>query len=463
MIYFMAFIIVYVLHVLLRLNWWITFALLVFVFCMVPQHKKRYDSAKENQQRFYDVSMYLDTLLYSFVKEEKVESAIKDVCQTLPEGKMKALVKQALEYMMMTFDEVEVLEEAFEMIEKEYPCQRIRTVHQFMSHVEYYGGEIEKPVNLLLTDKDRWEQRIKETMNQRKKQLVDIVLSVAASLCICGAIIYLPVMDMDISDVWIVQIFSFIVIAANDFIILRGQSFLNVDWIQLQLTENEEYYVEKMEGLQSYDDAAEKKRSYILGGIALAISFVFFLLGREWLVVILLLISLFLLNQHRIGKNLLRKNLIKEVKYQFPNWLLDLVLLLQSENVQVALQKSKVHVPGVLRKELHLLTERLEMQPEESEPYHMFLEEFAIPEVHSAMGILYSLSIGNSANADKQISELVEKNLEMLDVTETELLKNSSNGMYILFLLPVMTASFKLVVDMVFLMLKFIEMPGGML
>ena len=75
------------------------------------------------------------------------------------------------------------------------------------------------------------------------------------------------------------------------------------------------------------------------------------------------------------------------------------------------------------------------------------------------MGILYSLSIGNSGNGDKQISELVEKNLALLDDTERELLKSSTSGMYVLFLLPVVVASFKLIVDMVFLMLAFVKVP----
>lgn len=459
MIYFAAFIMVYVLHVLLRLNWWVTGVLCIFAVIMVPQHKKRYEQMKRNQQRFFDVSMYLDTLLYSFVKEEKVELAIRDLSQTLPDGEMKALVQKALDYMMMTFDETEVLEEALLMIEREYPCQRIRTVHQFMTHVEYYGGEIEKPINLLLADKMRWENRIKETIAQRKKQLIDVILSVIASFGICGAIMYLPIMDMDIGKEWLVQIFSFLVIVANDVIVLFAQNYLTIDWIQLQLTENEDYYVQKMKELKNYDDAGEQKRSNILGTIGIVVTLVLFFLKKEWLVVCSLVISLFLFNQHRVGKNLLRNRLTKEVKYQFPNWLLDLVLLLQSENVQVALIKSKAHVPGVLSKDLDLLLERLEMQPEASEPYHMFLEEFAIPEVHSAMGILYSLSIGNSGNADKQIGELVDKNMEMLDLTEKELLKNSSAGMYGLFLLPVITASFKLVIDMAVLMFKFIEIP----
>ena len=459
MIYFTAFVIVYVLHVLLRLNWCITLVVLVYALVMVPKHRKRHKKAADNQKRFYEVSMYLDTLLYSFVKEEKVELAVRDVSQTLCEGRMKNLVQKSYDYVQMTFDEVAVLEEGLAMIEREYSCQRMRTVHQFMCHVEFYGGEIEKPVNLLLADKSRWEKRIKEAIAERKKQFADILLSVTASVCICGAIIALPVMDMDISNEWVVQIVSLVVIIANDFIVLKAQDYLGVDWLLIPLTEEEEYYVAKMESLQNYQEEKERKRSGILGAIGIAVSALCFIMQKEWMVVFSLLVSLFLFQQHNVGKKLLQDRLVKEIKHQFPNWLLDLVLLLQSENVQVALQKSKIHVPGVLRSELYCLTERLEMQPEASEPYHQFLKEFDIPEVHSAMGILYSLSIGNSGNADKQMNELVEKNLEMLDITETQLLKNSAAGMYVLFLLPVITASFKLVVDMVILMLRFISMP----
>ena len=459
MIYLTAFVLIYALHLLLKLNWYVTGFLAVYAVLVIPFHKKRYEVYRKNKRRFYDVSNYLDTILYSFVKEEKVVLAMSDVSQTMPQGEMKDLTQKAFDYMQMTFDEAEVLEAALGMIEKAYPCQRIKDVHRFMVHVEYYGGDIEKPVSLLLADKGRWERRIQETIAQRKKQWIDIILSVAAALLICGAIVYLPIMDMDISSEWFVQFFSAIVIVINDAIILKAQNYLMVDWIRLQLTEEEEYYEKKMCEFRNYNEKKEQKRSKVLGCIGIGFTIFFGVMKKEWLVLFGLLLTLLFFNQHRIGRGILRKSLMKELKYAFPNWLLDLVLLLQSENVQVALEKSKEHVPGVLQAELDLLTERLKLQPEASEPYYLFLKDFQIPEVHSAMGILYSLSIGNSGNADKQISELVEKNLALLDDTERELLKNSSSGMYALFLLPVVVASFKLIVDMVFMMLAFVKMP----
>lgn len=459
MIYLIGFVITYFLHVLLKLNWEVTLVVLLFVILAIPFHKKLYQKAKENQNRFFEVSLYLDTILYAFTKEEKVDRAVEDVSLTLPEGNMKELVEKALDYIKMTFDEVQVVEEALRMIEKEYPCQRIKDVHQFMTHVEYYGGEIEKPVNLLLADKRRWEQRIKNAIAQRNKQMMDVILSVVASLIICGAIVYLPIGSMNISTELVVQICALIVVVIDDIIIYHAQKYLNVDWIQLQLTEDDEYYVQKMDKFLSYDEKKAKKTSYILGIIGCVLTVGSTLLKNEWLVVIMMALTLVLFQLHRIRRRMEEKILVKQIKYAFPNWLLDLVLLLQSENVQVALQKSQEHVPGVLRKELYMLTERLEMEPESSRPYHLFLKEFSIPEVHSAMGILYSLSIGNSGNADRQIGELVEKNLELLDGTETELIKNSSSGMYGLFLLPVVVASFKLIVDMLFMMLHFMQIP----
>lgn len=459
MIYFVALVIVYALHLILKLNIYMTVGLLLYAVCMIPFHQKRHDLFKKNKERFFEVSNYLDALLYSFVKEEKIVLAISDVGQTLPQGEMKSLVEKSFHYMQMTFDEIGVLQEGLRMLEISYPCQRLRDVHQFMIHVEHYGGEIDRPVNLLLADKGRWERRIREAIAQRNKQFVDVILSVVASLMICGAIVYLPVMDMDISGEWFVQIVAVLVVIVNDLIVYKAQQFLTVDWIQIQLTEEEEYYVKKMQELRDFDEKKERRISIFLGVIGTGITLVFLWMGDQWLVLAGLLLSLFFLNQHRVGKRLMRKKLLKEVKYAFPNWLLDLVLLLQSENVQVALQKSKKHVPGVLREELYQLIERLEQQPESSEPYHIFLQDFEIPEVHSAMSILYSLSIGSSGNADKQISELVEKNLVLLDDIERELLKNSASGMYVLFLLPVIVASFKLIVDMVFLMLAFVKVP----
>lgn len=459
MIYAFGLVVTYLLQLVLKLDEEMTIIMLLFILFMIPFHQKCYEQSKANETRFHEVSMYLDTLLYAFVKEGKVDLAIRDVSLTLPEGKMKTLTEQAYLNMNHIFDESGVVENALHLIEKAYPCRRIKEIHQFMTHVEYYGGEIEKTVNLLLKDKSRWEQRIQKNIQERKKQMTDVILSVAASFGICGAMVYLPVGDMDISKEPVVSICTMLLVIVNELIIYRAQRYLNVDWTQLQLMEEDDYYANKMEHFEKYDEDTERNFSIMSGMVGCIVTVVVLGMKKEWLALVCMGVTLFLFQQHKIGRNIERTSLEREIKYAFPNWLMDLVLLLQSENVQVALQKSKEYVPAILRKELFRLTERLEMEPESSTPYHAFLQEFAIPEVHSAMGILYSVSIGNSGNVDKQMSELVEKNLELLDVSETQKLRASASGLYALFLLPVVCASFKLIVDMIFMMFYFIQVP----
>ena len=175
----------------------------------------------------------------------------------------------------------------------------------------------------------------------------------------------------------------------------------------------------------------------------------------EWAGLLGATVSLVCFYQHRIGYLLMKRRLTKSLACAFPGWLMDLVLLLQSENVQVALEKSQDFVPPVLRTELVMLVDRLHMSPEDSKPYHMFLQDFDLPQVHSAMSMLYSLSIGNSRNSDRQVTELISVNQNMLDQAQMIRLRDKSSGMYLLFLAPMLTGSAKLLTDMAIFIVTF--------
>lgn len=459
MIYLVVLAGLYVLHLMLKLHWITTLVLAVFFMSRVRHHRKLYLESREQYLRFGEVSEYLDTFLYAFVKEEKVERALAGTEAAMVDGPMRELVRDAIDHLQMTFDETDVMRDSLGMIEKEYPCGRLKTVHDFAVHVENYGGEIEKPVNLLLEDKSRWEKRIRLAVKERKKMFADIVMSIAASLVICGIILYLPVANMDISGNVFSQILTVLVVVLDDMILSKAQKFLAADWLMLDI-QMEGKETEKMERYYAYDERKEKRLSAVLAVLMALVTGVGFYFGKKALGAIGILLILFMANQHKVGRQLAKRNLMKSIKCVFPVWLMDIILLLQSENVQVALQKSADHAPGILTKDLQLLVDRLAMEPESADPYHEFLQDFQIPEVHAAMSMLFSISIGSSGRADRQIGELIGRNLEMLDAAEKERLRNLSSGMYLLFLAPVVTASFKLVVDMAVFMLTFLAGAG---
>ena len=282
-------------------------------------------------------------------------------------------------------------------------------------------------------------------------------MSVVMSIVICGIVLHLPVLNMDISTNIFVQILAVIVVILDDFIILRGQGYLSVDYLTVDLLSDEQKYVKKLEDYKNYDYKKEFKRSILYSIIPAVIMCVCLLYGRQWWAAAAMGIMLMTLNQHKIGHKLMKKNITRQIKSAFPKWLMDIALLIQSENVQVAIQKSREHVPLILRGEVEELIGRLDMEPESSGPYHRFLEKLTLPQINAAMGMLYAVSIGNSGNAEDQIDELITKNLEMLDIADSERLKDNTAGMYLLFLAPVVTASFKLIVDMAVFLLGFLS------
>lgn len=456
MTYILILFLTYVLRLMLKLSWISTGIVLVFLLVMQHFHRQKSANFKNARKRFLDVSLYIDTLLYSFLKEKKIIRAFEDVKSTLEEGHMKDVVTEALNHMMLTFDETEVFVDSMKIIEEEYMCNRIVSAHEFMAHAEYYGGDINESTRILLQDKGAWERRILHNIEDRQRMFRQIVLSVATSVIICGIILYLPILNMDISGNIIVQILSIVLIVLDDLIILWGQRFLEVDYLSVDLLPDDEKHAAKLKEYKEYNPAREVRTSILMAVIPAGISVFLLITKRQWPAAVAMGITLIMLNQHRIGHRLMKKNLIAEVKSAFPKWLMDLALLIQSENVQVAIQKSREHIPVILKDEVDTLVDRLDVEPESSDPYHRFLECLNLPEINAAMGMLYAVSIGNSGNCGSQIDELITKNLEMLDAADTERLKDKTAGMYLLFLAPVITASFKMIVDMAIFLLSFL-------
>lgn len=131
-------------------------------------------------------------------------------------------------------------------------------------------------------------------------------------------------------------------------------------------------------------------------------------------------------------------------------------LLLQSENVQVAMFKSYEDAPAVLKPALRDFLEELREKPASMEPYLHFLGAFTLPEVRSSMKMLYSLSEGTGGDASFQIADIIRRNQLMMDKAQKMKNEDSLAGMYALFLAPQLTGGGKIIVDMLVLMVLYL-------
>ena len=149
-----------------------------------------------------------------------------------------------------------------------------------------------------------------------------------------------------------------------------------------------------------------------------------------------------------MGYFIAKRNVTRGIQMVFPRWLMEVSLLLQSENVQVAIMKSYEDAPKLLQPELKILIERLRLHPTEMEPYLSFLQDYPLPEIQSAMKMLYSISEGTGGNASSQIADIIRRNQVLLNKAERMKNEDALAGMYALFLAPQLTGAMKLLTDM---------------
>jgi hypothetical protein len=144
----------------------------------------------------------------------------------------------------------------------------------------------------------------------------------------------------------------------------------------------------------------------------------------------------------------LKREVTKALEQVFPQWLLQVSLLLQGENVQVALAKSYEDAPVLMKPFLRKLLQDLRDNPTDMMAYVNFMQEYNLPQVQSTMKMLYSISEGSGGKASAQIEDIIRRNQIMYD--QSEKMKNSDEmaGMYALFLAPQVTAGVKMLVDM---------------
>ena len=146
---------------------------------------------------------------------------------------------------------------------------------------------------------------------------------------------------------------------------------------------------------------------------------------------------------------------------EFPEWLMDLSLLLQNNNVYVSLQKSYENAKELLKPEIELLLFRIESNPEDVRSYTAFFEKFEVHEINSCMQMLYALSETGNGDAETQMKRMIEGIYEMRGEAqrleeERVKMKAGANFFY-----PIAAACVKMTIDMTFGMVTMIAMLGN--
>lgn len=391
--------------------------LCVYTLILMPFFYRNSLKNRYEQKRFSDINIYMEQFLYSFNKTGKIVETIQDVKLLFEEGEMRNLLDEVLNHILHTYNESEVEKNALKIIEEKFPYSGVKTMHSFALQVEKNGGKYNRQIRLLLEARRMWADRMYALLKEKKKQRTEILLSIIVSLLLCTMIYYISEdMQTLVADNAIVQLVTLLVLMLDLMIYYFADKKLSCDYIAD--IEDESEYIKQYERLKQYDD----KRLV-----------------------------------DRLAKRAAIKNLNRVFEEKFPAWLMQVSLLLQTENVHMAIIKSYNDAPEIIKEPLKQMIYEMEENPESMSPYINFLSEFTLPEVRSSMKMLHSLSEGSGGDAEIQIEDIIRRNQRLLEQAAKMENEDIVARMYLLFLAPQITGGVKLICDMLFFFMSYMQ------
>jgi len=432
--------------------------LLFYPVYMVQKYRRSYE-----EKRFQDINSYMEQFLYAFREQKKITASLRDIRPSFNSSPIGPMIDRALDKIMnpdMDSKDSNIEEIALKEIEHVYPTEKLLTIHKFALRVEKIGGNFNETSKLLLEDRTSWEARMNKEMAEKKQKQVLVNVSIALSIILC--MFFLRVMSISIKDFDItrklpVQI-SAVIIWFIDLIIFSVTNTKTSADILTLTTESEEVSaIRHYYRIENWDNKVEAIKSIRLAIVPAVLAILFYFLrhtlpfgvmGNLLFAFLSLGLTFLMLVQHKIDYKLTKKKVEDEVMALFPRWLIDMALLLQTDNVQVAMYKSYNEAPAVLMPELKKLYDELEKDPTSVEPYLHFMEKFDVRGLRSSMKMLYNIHTGSGADSDIQIKEIIERNNEMLEFAADAKAENQIGQYSGLVLCPILSAGFKLSLDM---------------
>lgn len=416
----------------------------------------RYQSAYE-QKRFLDVSNYLEQLLYSFQRVPKIMTALEDALVVFPEGSMHDLVQQTMENIQTKEVSGDVYEGAFTELEEAYHCRRLVQAHAFLIKVERLGGDFSTAIKILLEDRQMWVSRVYEMAQERKVIGRNILISILLSVGICKmASLMLPKALMNPNHV-LSQLVTAVFIISGLLLWYLSQKRLKPDWLS-DAPANEEELKRLYTRITDWDPKKERKKTIKKLIVAAPVVLLCLHLKNLPLLLLSLAAGLWILVQPNVQLRQAKRRVTREIDKAFPIWMMEISLLLQTENVHNALAKSLEQAPYILREELTRMVEGIEQNPNSIKPYLDFMPWLDLPEVQSALRLLYSMAEFGGEEQEKQIGILVERNHRLLDKAERLANEDSLAGIGAFALLPMLTGSVKMMVDMGLLLVSLLDL-----
>lgn len=400
----------------------------VYAFCvpklMYNQKKYTYET-----NRFNDINAYMSQMAQSFIYTNDVIKSLEETATCFTDGAMCETLSLAFEIIEEGKGDIKQAEkDALFYIESEYNCEKLRNLHSFFLNVEELGGECKKEFRILESMRIAW-QSVVESIRLKKlweRNISAIVYAFFLIVCI----MMLHIMrssNLDIVNLLPTQVIDMLLLIGFALFFMFMDNRLNKSLLIDGQVMSEEKANAHFDYLENYDSKVERKKYMSFAILSVVVAILLLYNKPGWVTLAIGICLVFAgCNVHTFMYIDAVRTIKKEIGKAFPKWLFDVMLLLQRESVEGAIEKSIETAPPVLKRELYRITGMLSEKPHDANAYMSFLRDYNIQNANEIMHKLYSLAVG--ANRDSEVLDVViEKNIKSLEKAERDsmMLKDS--------------------------------------
>ena len=372
-------------------------------------------------KRFEMLSDYLSNIIPVFVQKTKIRFTLGELF-TLTNGDMKNAIKRAIDYLDNTSDDPKLFENSLKIIEKEFNNSRVKSVHKIMLSIESFNSVAFSNVcENMHIDIENWLKRVFTFQKELKNKRIKLLILCIATLLMNCIFVYIYVSNdyfKGFTDSNIYQISTLIFIISILITMTLILTKLNGQWLIEDLNFNKD---EKLkEAFLTFKKGKQKLNAFDICLFVLCIAssvYLYLNFGLKYAILPLILALIVLFNKTYRFKRLYKK-ITKSLSIEFPIWLREISLTLNSLTVLNAIENSQNMASYPLRSEIRTFLEKSRKDPTSFKPYNEFLSAFDLEDARNSVKVLYAISHVGKDEIKNRVSDLISRNQQMLDKAE---------------------------------------------
>lgn len=424
-----------------------------------------------NNDRFEQIVNYLDQMILSFKRNPKILEALENTVP-LVEGDMKKCVMQAIKIIKTDAKSKNVYAKAFLVIEKEFKCSRLRTLHRFLMNVESENSTAyHKGLDNLYFDVRSWVTRTYQYQADLADTKKKIVIVMGLSLGIAAFFSYVLQSSQEkmsvnynfnVIDNPVYQIATVIFLLLFIIIFCFLNTKVNGYWLVNDISNIDEKVIDRyLNEVKNYSGIIDNiKQPIIAASFGAVLAIVGIIIHKKFIVLLGIVVAVFLLLKRKLSYNKKKKTIERELLKEFPIWMRDVAILLNNMVVVRAVRSSLRTAAPILKPFIRDFLKEEEKDPVSIKPYLNFLGNYNVSELSTAVKTLYSIRILSAEDSQRQINDLVKRNQELLANAEQLRHQDSIGSVTMISMLPMVILSFKLIIDMGVMLLQFMSMTS---